>query len=264
MGQRATGCYYRRLGDTGDLTVFASTDATRSNWTPDIQHGSPPLALLTRAVEEKTDPGMRLGRLTLDILGAVPVAEVTVHAWIQRPGRRISLLAAEMAEPGGRPVARLSAWALAVSDTADVATDRYPPLREGSPDPVPAQWRQAGRYLSTVEFRPQPGESAGASVFWVRPLIALVDDEPTTALQRLTMVVDTANGVGAVLDPHHFTYMNTDTTVNLHRQPRGSDFALRARASIGPDGIGVTTTEIFDGDGFVGTCAQTLLVQRRG
>ena len=41
------------------------------------------------------------------------------------------------------------------------------------------------------------------------------------------------------------------------------DFALRARASIGPDGIGVTSAEIFDRTGFVGTCAQTLLVQRR-
>ncbi len=38
---------------------------------------------------------------------------------------------------------------------------------------------------------------------------------------------------------------------------------LRARGSIGPDGIGVTTAEIFDRDGFVGTCAQTLLIQRR-
>ena len=34
--------------------------------------------------------------------------------------------------------------------------------------------------------------------------------------------------------------MNTDTVVHLHRLPTGEDFALRARGSIGPDGIGVT------------------------
>ena len=45
--------------------------------------------------------------------------------------------------------------------------------------------------------------------------------------------------------------------------PSGSDFALRARGSIGPDGIGVTTADIFDRQGFIGTAAQTLLVQRR-
>jgi len=32
--------------------VFESTDHTRSNWTPEIQHGAPPLALLNKAIDE--------------------------------------------------------------------------------------------------------------------------------------------------------------------------------------------------------------------
>jgi hypothetical protein len=51
--------------------------------------------------------------------------------------------------------------------------------------------------------------------------------------------------------------------VHLHRLPAGNDFGLRARGSIGPDGIGVTTADIFDRQGFIGVVAQTLLVQRR-
>jgi hypothetical protein len=51
--------------------------------------------------------------------------------------------------------------------------------------------------------------------------------------------------------------------VHLHRLPTGADFGLRARASIGPDGVGVTSSEIFDREGFIGVCAQTLLIQRR-
>jgi len=262
------GCYYRRLGEDDGTSVFASTDHTRSNWTPEIQHGSPPLALLTKAVEEALSrsgpPGMRIGRLNLDILGAVPVSEVAVRAWTERPGRRICLMAAEMTESGGgRPVARLTAWALATADTTDVAVDRYPPLIEGDTAPVAWQWSETGGYLDTVQWRPQHGESAGAAVWWLRPMVGLVDDEPTTALQRLAMVVDSANGIGGVLDPERFVFMNTDTTVHLHRLPSGQDFAVRARGSIGPDGIGVTTAEIFDTQGFAGTCAQTLLVQRR-
>ena len=93
------------------------------------------------------------------------------------------------------------------------------------------------------------------------PLTPIVDTEETTALQRLALVVDSANGIGAALDPRQFVFMNTDTTVHLHRLPTGSDFAVRARGSIGPDGIGVTTAEIFDRHGFVGTSAQTLLVR---
>ena len=54
----------------------SSRPITREAIGPQIQHGSPPLALLTKAIEELLSPGMRVGRLTLDILGAIPVTEV--------------------------------------------------------------------------------------------------------------------------------------------------------------------------------------------
>ena len=256
-------CYYRRVGPD----LFASTDQTRSNWSPEIQHGSPPLALLTKAIEDILADGMRFGRLTLDILGAIPVTEVRVQARVDRPGSRIAMLSAEMsaARPDGAPraVARVTAWALATSDTADAATDRYPPLTEGPPAPLELHWKDAGGYIDSVQWRPQPEKSNGGTVYWMSSDANLVDDEPTTALQRLSMVVDSANGIGAAADPDRFMFMNTDTVVHLHRAPAGRDFGVRARGSIGPDGIGVTTAEVFDRDGFIGTSAQTLLVQRR-
>ena len=70
-------CHYRRLAADGEFQVFESTDGTRSNWDPEIQHGSPPLALMTKLIEElAADSGLRVGRLTLDILGAIPVTPV--------------------------------------------------------------------------------------------------------------------------------------------------------------------------------------------
>jgi hypothetical protein len=160
-------------------------------------------------------------------------------------------------------VARVSAWLLAPSDTSDVATDRYPALVEGEAAPEAHGWQGAPGYLESIGWRTQPTAAADAAVAWLSPLVPLVDTEPTTDLQRLAMVVDSANGVGAALNPDDFVFMNTDTSVHLHRAPEGNDFALRARGSIGPDGIGVTTAEIFDRRGFIGTSAQTLLVQRR-
>lgn len=261
-------CYFRRVGVDGEYAVFDSTDGTRSNWDPEIQHGSPPLALMTKHIEALVgDSGLRIGRLTLDILGAIPVARVRVRAWVDRPGRRISLMVAEMsaAQPDGtyRVVARVTAWLLATSDTADAATDRYPPLVEGEALSVPHGWHGAPGYLETVSWRRQPDTGETGNVIWLSPLVPLVDSEPTTDLQALAMVVDSANGAGAALDPQQFVFMNTDTAVHLHRLPVGTDFALRARGSIGPDGLGVTTAELFDRQGFIGTSAQTLLVQRR-
>ncbi|MFG1931967.1 thioesterase family protein [Mycobacterium sp. NPDC048908] len=261
-------CLYRRLGSDGELQTFESTDGTRSNWDPEIQHGSPPLALLTKLIEElAADSGLRVGRLTLDILGAIPVSTVRARAWVERPGSRISMMAAEMlaSKPDAteRPVARVTAWLLATTDTADATTDRYPPLVEGDSIPVPHSWHGATGYLETVRWRTQRLADGQTSEAWLSPLVPVVDSEPVTDLQRLAMVADSVNGVGAALDPEKFVFMNTDTVVHLHRLPSGQDFGLRARGSIGPDGIGVTTADVFDRQGFIGTVAQTLLVQRR-
>ena len=261
-----SSCYYRRTGTDGEWQLFDSTECTGSNWDSRIQHGSPPLALLTRAIEDIASPGLRVGRLTLDILGAIPVAPVAVRAWVSRPGARICMITSEMTAeaPDGsqRTVARVSAWLLGVTDTRDAALDRYAPLAQGPDTGHRHAWQDRPGYLETVTWVPQ-ADDAGAAVVWMRPLIPLVDDEPATDLQRLAMVVDSANGVGAALNPEEFMFMNTDTTVHLHRLPSGSNFGLRARGSIGPDGIGVTTAELFDEQGYIGTSAQTLLVQRR-
>ena len=261
-------CHYRRLASDGAYQVFESTDGTRSNWDPEIQHGSPPLALMTKLIQELAgESGLRIGRLTLDILGAIPVTRVRVRAWVERPGSRISMMAAEMLAPrpdgGERAVARVTAWLLATSDTADAVTDRYPPLVEGDSLAVPHSWEGAKGYLETVSWRRQRVAEGESNVVWLSPLVPLVDSEPMTQVQRLAMVVDCANGAGAALDPEKFVFMNTDTVVHVHRLPAGNDFALRARGSIGPDGIGVTTADIFDRQGFIGVVAQTLLVQRR-
>ncbi len=169
-------CLYRRVGADGEYQVFDSTDGTRSNWDAEIQHGSPPLALLTKLIEElrsSADSGLRIGRMTLDILGAIPVTRVRARAWVERPGARISLMAAEMlaARPDGseRAVARVTAWLLATSDTADAATDRYPPLIEGESVPVPHSWVGAKGYLETVSWRRQPDTDDSANVVWLSP-----------------------------------------------------------------------------------------------
>jgi len=254
--------FYRYRGTDGDWQQFDSTGGTASNWDSSIQHGSPPLALLTRAIERQAPTGMRIGRLALDILGAIPVVPVQVRCWVSRPGSRICLMTAEMTAGSQRAVARVNAWLLATSDTHDAALDRFPPLRRVPDTGFRNAWQGRPGYLETVTWIPQP-DDAGAAVAWMSPLVSLVDGEEPTDLQRLAMVVDSANGVGAALDPDEYLFMNTDTTVHLHRAPVGSEFALRARGSIGPDGVGVTTAEVFDADGFIGTSAQTLLVQRR-
>jgi hypothetical protein len=104
----------------GDGT-FASTGHTAGPWTPDAQHLGPPSALLARAIEQvPADRPTQIARVTVEILGPVPLADLTVRARLTRPGRSVELLAAELAT-GDRVVATASAWRIARADSGPVA-----------------------------------------------------------------------------------------------------------------------------------------------
>ncbi|MCY4668240.1 MAG: thioesterase family protein, partial [Rhodococcus sp.] len=88
--------YYRYLGTTEEgHERFASTQATVSIWGPTLQHGAPPSALLVRALERcGARDETRLTRVVVEILGPIPIADLEVRSWIERPGRRIELIVA--------------------------------------------------------------------------------------------------------------------------------------------------------------------------
>ncbi|NBH12330.1 acyl-CoA thioesterase domain-containing protein, partial [Amycolatopsis sp. SID8362] len=75
---------------------FSATAHTAGPWSSEAQHFGPPSALLVRALEnvEPAHPA-ELARVTVEILGPAPVAELTARARVERPGRSVELLQAE-------------------------------------------------------------------------------------------------------------------------------------------------------------------------
>ncbi len=70
----------------------------------------------------------------IDLLGPVPAeGDLWVRSRIERSGKQIELVSAEMLAPGPdgepRPVARASGWRLQTLDTAAVVHAPAPPLR---------------------------------------------------------------------------------------------------------------------------------------
>ena len=123
-----TDSYYELVEAAGPRgEKFRATDLVRSTWSAAIQHAAPVSALLVRALERcAVRDDTRLSRVVVDLLGPVPAeGDFWVRAQVQRPGRQIELLRAEMLGlgPDGRPrpVARASGWRLQQLDTADVA-----------------------------------------------------------------------------------------------------------------------------------------------
>ena len=108
--------FYLPLGDGR----FRSTRHTTGPWDARSQHGGPPSALLGRAVEQCAPrDDMVVARVTVELLGAVPVDEVEVRVRVTRPGRSVELVEAVMAG-GGRDVARAQAWRIRRTEGAAV------------------------------------------------------------------------------------------------------------------------------------------------
>ena len=81
---------------------FRATVHTTGPWDARSQHGGPPSALLGRAVErcEPRDDTVVV-RMTVELLGPVPVGELDLRVRVARPGRSVELLEAALSA-GGR------------------------------------------------------------------------------------------------------------------------------------------------------------------
>ena len=212
-----TDCYYRRSAAARGRSRSSSPPIDRSNWDPSIQHGSPPLALLTKLIEEQAaarlahrpaDAGHPRRRSRSRRCRCGPGWSGPARG--SRCGRR---------DDGQRPDGSHAVAGLPHGAGAHRYRRRRPrplsPARRGRDRAEPARLVGRPGYLDTRGC----GSAATmpARGVWLTPLVSLVDDDDVTEMQRLAMVVDSANGVGAALDPDEFLFMNTDTAVHLHR-----------------------------------------------
>jgi hypothetical protein len=254
--------FYEPLGED----VYRSTHHTAGPWSLDSQHMGPPSALLARAMERTApNPDSTLARITVEILGPVPIADLTVRATVDRPGKSVQLTSAELTA-NNRAVARASAWWIANTNTSDVVAglpNPLPPKESGRILTKPKDWLDG--YLSAMEWVSLKGEMGedGPATLWVRQLVETVAGEDPTGLQRLMAVADSGNGASSRLNINHWLFINTELTVHLWRRPEGEWIALDADTTIGPTGTGLATTTLHDEQGPVGKGAQALLIRQR-
>jgi hypothetical protein len=252
------------------------TELTRGPWDPNAQHAGPPSALLGRAIELcEPRAGMRVGRVTIEILAPVPIAPFTVSAGVVRPGRSVEMLEASLAGPDGE-LMRARAWRLATADiTAHWEQEEPPPGPEdataleffpengGSRAPRARRSGERVGWHTAMEIVFARGRflEPGPATVWMRPRVPLVEGEEITPLQRVLVAADGGNGVSAPLDWSGFIFINTDLTVHLLRPPEGEWVCLDAVTHV--DGLGMTDTALWDRRGRIGRAAQTLLVRAR-
>ena len=244
---------------------FASTVHTTGPWDARFQHAGPPSALLGRAIE-RCEPraDLMVARMTVEILGAIPVGELAVSAAVVRPGRSVELVEAALSHEG-RDVARASAWRIRRNEGAVVPSRARvaPPLPDTTDTSEIPGW--VSGYLQAMEWRWAVGHliDPGPAIGWARMREPLVEGEVPSPLTRVLVLADSGNGASSELDIRDWQFINPELTVHLHREPVGEWVCLDATTTISAGGVGLATSLLSDLDGPIGVGAQSLLVSLR-
>lgn len=252
--------YFERLDDSS----FRATEHTRGAWSADEQHIAPSLGLLAHAVEldrdRRRDDRLPLTRLSYDILGTVPVADVDVAVRVLRPGRSIELVEATMSH-AGRAVLVLRAWLMRHFPTEQPAGSALPAIPAAAEMPawdMSALW--PGGFIASTEVRrlsPEPGRATA----WVRTDVGLVAGEPVSTAARAIGLLDIANGIAVRAEPTEVAFPNIDLTAHLFALPRGRWLGFDTTVSFSADGLGLTHSIIHDETGPIGSSSQMLTVR---
>jgi hypothetical protein len=236
-------------------------------WDPTMQHGSAPASLVVWAAEAiPVALPMRIARVTIDLMRAVPLKPLTLETEVLREGRKIQLCAVRLRADGALVVAatvlkvRLQLEQLP-SDIADLpATLRSP---EASPED-PAQFSNSP-FVTGMQLRAARGKFGvpGPGAIWYRVVRPLVEGEAVSQAVRAVVAADFCNGTSAALDFRRWTFLNADLTVSLAREPVGEWILVDAESWIGPDGAGLAMARLADTQGYFGRAVQSLVIEKR-
>ncbi len=264
------------LFDTASDGRWIATDLARGPWDPAACHGGPVAALLVRAVETMPDDGTgadwQLARITIELTRPVPVGRaLTLDTEIERPGKRVSLVAARLTDDGVE-VARGRALRIrSVPQPLPAATVHPQSAPPGAPDdaaPQRVQWAasdQRAFHTDACEHRFTEGgwDRLGPVGVWIRLRVPTVAGEAPTGAQRAVAAADFGNGVSAGLPYDDYTFINPDLTVHFVRPPVGEWIGMRAATYYSDVGGGLAESELYDRQGRVGRGVQSLFVAAR-
>jgi hypothetical protein len=258
--------YFEILDESTTDGRYLGGPATGGPWTPELQHGGPPNALLVHAAERlaaaETGRTDLLGmRIAAEFVGPVPVGEVATTARITRAARS-AVLVETVLSAGGRDCVHARIWLVADRDTAALAPAAAEP--GGPPEALPGLATHFP-YGDSVEWRFLRGniDEPGPGAVWARPRIDLLAGQKLSGLQRAALIGDSASGVSAALDWAVWSFLNIDLDVHLARPVIGDWLHMDAATQVGPNGSGMARSTLSDGHGPVGATTQTLVISRR-
>ena len=230
----------RELQEDGvSVAHYQPTKHAQGAWNEHEQHMAPATGLLTAELNSfAPQPNTRIARVSLDILGLIPLDDFTITTRCIRPGKTIELIEAVMSSRG-RDAIIARAWRLITQDTSG--------------------------FIESVRLVATEDRRSGRGMVWITNDLDMVEGEATDDLVHLLGMVDTANGVvprlGLGLSKLEWMFPNTDLQIHMHRSPKGRWLGIEAVQQYGDDGIGLTSAVLHDVYGPFGRSEQILTIR---
>jgi len=251
-----------------DGSTFVPTGLARGPWSPDAQHGGPPAALLTRAMESIESPTpMQIARATFELLRPVPLVPLRIETGILKPGKRVQQVGASLYADDVE-VVRATALRLRTSDVpipddvpVDMGVPELPENESSGSAPFALDDDLEHYHRDAVEIRTVAGgfDRVGPGTAWFRLRVPVVAGEEPSGAMRAVATADFGNGLSWIL-PGDWLFINPDLTVHLLREPVGEWICLAARTLPSSFGVGMAESAIYDERGRVGRGVQSLLI----
>ncbi len=234
------------------------TELCGGPWDRGAQHGSAVAAVLARATETiETKVPMRPARFTVDLLSRVPLTPMRQVVRVVKMGREIAVIDSEL-HTDDRIAARASA--LLIRDGADlefpadarVTADPAVPDTDPLPPP-PGEIFSFPGFWNAMDYIRTQGQMASGSPAsaWLRLRCRVAAGEEVTPFQRLAIAADMGSGLGSFLPFTRFRSINADISLHILRLPESEWVGLDGETRVVPDGIGQSTSTLFDDTGMV-------------
>jgi len=225
----------------------------------DRQGGVAAGGLLTDHMERLAAPRpMQFAKVTIDLLRPIPVRPLAIEARIERDGRQMQMLSAEL-RAGGELVARATALRVRLAETPAVPEPAPAwPAAEAAPSRPVTRILDVGCPMETrlLEGRDAPGPGA----YWTRFNVELVEGRPTSPSVRAVMAADIASTPSRVTEPAAWSLTNLDSSLYFSRAPQGEWLLTECETFTAGDGSALVTSRLADAQGYFGRALQTLFV----
>lgn len=259
--------YYQQISrktqnDGSILSEYRSNIHAQGAWNEHEQHMAAATGVLCYELENFHPRNhMRIGRISLDILGIIHAGEFSIHTQIIRAGKTIELIESTMTtQDKVSIIAR--AWRMQQSDTQPIGGISDQPRQ-----PSKKSWSMSelwqGGFINSIKTY-SDDRQAGSGTVWISTEHEMIEGQPTSDFVRLMGLVDAANGIVPRINQKQLEWIfpNLDLQIHLYRQPTGKILGLQTVQQIGNDGIGLTSSILHDETGPFGRSEQILTVRK--